>query len=320
VLIQKTGPHIQHATDPARQWARVAPIVKCVDYPELLDEVPPGAITIFRASEMNEPEKDTITPSDFLARIISRLAGRRPDYIESQNEWRSHILGGFLKRLPWETEFVGLAHAAGYKACGINWPWGSYDQAEVQALKAANYCGLDAIGLHEYGPHPFDGWSVLRYRKFHEWAGRDHPPILITEAGLVDATDVAWIPAYDAEIAKDNYIFGAVIFGAGPWPDWITKGYDYDSRISQILPMYIKNPSYTKPSWAYGGAMPLKDQYPQIYAEWDAAGGVENNFRAHLLGIGAMQSSVPDVDVIAGNAKASIEQLANVAKALSPKA
>ena len=56
----------------------------------------------------------------------------------------------------------------------------------------------------------------------------------------------------------------------------------------------------------------LAEQYPTQYQQWVAAGGVANNFRAHLLGIGAIVPTKADVPVLAGQVKAATDQLTNV--------
>ncbi len=63
-------------------------------------------------------------------------------------------------------------------------------------------------------------------------------------------------------------------------------------------------------------AMSLREQYPAAFAEWEKAGGVENNFRAHLLGIGAIKPTKEDVAILTGQVKSATEQLANVVAAL----
>ena len=63
-----------------------------------------------------------------------------------------------------------------------------------------------------------------------------------------------------------------------------------------------------------GGTM-LKDQYPDLYAQWEAAGGVENNLRAHLLGIGVLKATPADLKFLADEADASITQLRAALKA-----
>lgn len=67
-----------------------------------------------------------------------------------------------------------------------------------------------------------------------------------------------------------------------------------------------------------GGQAPmaLRDQYPQAFAEWEAAGGIENNFRAHLIGIGAIQPTKDDLQTLASNAESSIQQLKNAVNKL----
>ncbi len=58
--------------------------------------------------------------------------------------------------------------------------------------------------------------------------------------------------------------------------------------------------------------MTLAEQYPVQYQQWVAAGGVTNNFRAHLLGIGVIAATKADVPVLAGQVKAATDQLTNV--------
>jgi hypothetical protein len=61
-----------------------------------------------------------------------------------------------------------------------------------------------------------------------------------------------------------------------------------------------------------GRQVKLSEQFPNEYAEWVAAGGIENNFRAHLLGIGSLKPTKEDVPILAGQVKAASEQLAAV--------
>ena len=55
----------------------------------------------------------------------------------------------------------------------------------------------------------------------------------------------------------------------------------------------------------------LESQYPAQYAEWVAAGGIDNNFRAQLLGIGALAPTTADLGFLAGQATAARTQLEN---------
>jgi len=60
-----------------------------------------------------------------------------------------------------------------------------------------------------------------------------------------------------------------------------------------------------------GGEMPqtLEEQYPGEYAAWVAAGGIRNNFRAHLLGTGVLQATGEDLTLLAGQSVAAGQQL-----------
>jgi hypothetical protein len=61
-----------------------------------------------------------------------------------------------------------------------------------------------------------------------------------------------------------------------------------------------------------GRQVKLSEQYQAEYQEWVAAGGVENNLRAHLLAIGSLKPTKEDVPILAGQVKAATEQLAAV--------
>ncbi len=59
----------------------------------------------------------------------------------------------------------------------------------------------------------------------------------------------------------------------------------------------------------HGGSMALKDEHPDEFAAWEAAGGVENNFRKHLLGIGVIAATAEDLEFLADEAASGIAQL-----------
>lgn len=63
--------------------------------------------------------------------------------------------------------------------------------------------------------------------------------------------------------------------------------------------------------------MSLKDQFPAQFMEWEAAGGIENNFRKHLLGIKALPATMADIALLAGEMRADVDQLQNVIASLS---
>lgn len=63
---------------------------------------------------------------------------------------------------------------------------------------------------------------------------------------------------------------------------------------------------------------PLDLQFPQIYKEWDQAGGRLNNFRAHLLGIGTLTPVEADITFLLSQANAAIAELQNAQTKLKP--
>jgi hypothetical protein len=60
----------------------------------------------------------------------------------------------------------------------------------------------------------------------------------------------------------------------------------------------------------------LVEQYPAQYSEWVNAGGVENNFRKHLLGIGSIPVTLADCQFLASEAVASTRQTEAAIKAV----
>lgn len=64
--------------------------------------------------------------------------------------------------------------------------------------------------------------------------------------------------------------------------------------------------------------MGLRDQYPNEFKAWEAAGGVDHHFKAHLLGTGTLKPTAADLRMLAGNAKATASQIEAVVNALHP--
>lgn len=62
--------------------------------------------------------------------------------------------------------------------------------------------------------------------------------------------------------------------------------------------------------------MSLANDYPQQYKEWVDAGGIESNFRDHLVGIGMLPPSFAAVLNLAGNMQAKAQEMRNAASAL----
>lgn len=58
-----------------------------------------------------------------------------------------------------------------------------------------------------------------------------------------------------------------------------------------------------------GEKMGLREEYGALYEEWERAGGVEDNFRAHLLGIGALPVDTAGLRFLVERGKAALEQM-----------
>ncbi len=56
----------------------------------------------------------------------------------------------------------------------------------------------------------------------------------------------------------------------------------------------------------------LSEQFPNEYNAWINAGGIENNFRAHLLGIGVLQPTNNDLAFLVEQMQASSNQVRNL--------
>ena len=55
--------------------------------------------------------------------------------------------------------------------------------------------------------------------------------------------------------------------------------------------------------------MSLQTEYPQAYEEWVRAGGIENNLRKHLLGIGILKPTAADLKLLASECESAVKQL-----------
>jgi hypothetical protein len=176
-MLTRLGPHCIKPTAPALQWSAVASIVKALDDPTPLLKARPDAIRVYRRYFANQDLSQS--PLQVAGQIIQGLRGyRHPNlYVETFNETQAPAadLVAFHQRI------VPILHAAGVKVCGPCWSTGAYGQADWDAFRGANWCGLDAIALHAYWANKgFTIWNALRYRQF--WKPGD-PPIIISECG-----------------------------------------------------------------------------------------------------------------------------------------
>jgi len=65
-----------------------------------------------------------------------------------------------------------------------------------------------------------------------------------------------------------------------------------------------------------GVTMSLRDQFPELFSQWEAAGGGDNNFRSHLLAVGALKPTKDDVRFLAEELNSKAQQIINVVNAL----
>ncbi|GEM_PF-6578735 len=69
-------------------------------------------------------------------------------------------------------------------------------------------------------------------------------------------------------------------------------------------------------TWKQEEPMGLPEQYPELYQQWVAAGGIENNLRSHLLALGVLPPTKDDVRLLGEELKVKVNQLANVVNSL----
>lgn len=257
MTLSKIGPHIQQLTNPAKNWAQVAPVIKGCSEVGCIDNAPVGAFTIYRHFW---PDQNAITPEQAALDILQALAGRKPSCVEYKNEWRQFGWENLASHIEETKRFTELMHQNGLKVAGFSFSVGCPEPSDWGAVKEAKYANVDYLAIHEYWGRfnrdtgivgYLDDWAALRHRRIHGWLGREHPNMIITEAGCdnvygwgggwkaqgIDAQTYAnEISAWNKELEKDSYIVGATIFGAGPygWEDFNT-----DSMSDQLLvPLY----------------------------------------------------------------------------------
>jgi hypothetical protein len=195
--------------------------------------------------------------------IIRRLGGyNHPNlFVEFPcNEWKQAD-----DEIPYHLDIleqgVPVLHDAGYRVCACNWSTGNpHLEMEAYIYSRLVKClkATDAIGRHEYyAMKGFTTWNALRYRRVHEILGPGHIPFIIGEFGRDAICDpdpakdeggkdkpgwllqgvsekdyAAELLAYAAEIEKDNYVLGAVIYTFGPWDDF--KWFNAESIVKYM--------------------------------------------------------------------------------------
>lgn len=246
----KTGPHIQYYSDAAREWTKIAPIVKCVDDPAPFYDAPGSSIRIFRA--FFTPGQQTVNVDEdwVVETVLNRLAGyRHPNlYVQVFNE--AMETGGELEvHADILDDVVGQLHRAGVKVAGIGWSMGGYGKTEWDYMRSRNWCGMDAIAINAYTV-PGNNNYALRYREF--WKPED-PDIIITEFntlhgwqadGLTPQQMFNLLKWYDSEISKDKQCLGGVGFTLA------RAGYDWPTfELEPVVPLILADKAVDNPGW-----------------------------------------------------------------------
>jgi hypothetical protein len=195
-------------------------------------------------------------------------------------------------------EFPSLRFAAAALS-----PTGDHREGPLEWLRQAP--ALDCWAIHAYWQSSIEE-ALTWVARFAE--GERH----VTEYNRVGGPDV---PEYVA------FLQGCAALGVHSASYFILSGTDdwqrYWLSSSQLAELARPGGALDTP----GGmtdmpeSMPLAEQFPQQYAEWVAAGGVENNLRKHLLGIGLLAPSAADLRFLADEAGASLKQLQEALRA-----
>lgn len=179
----------------------------------------------------------------------------------------------------------------------------------------------DFLAVHEYGnPTMIGHQDCLRYRRLLGLLAPSlRRPVLVTECGLDDGQRHGWrtlaadaadyadqLVWYAQELASDGT--RAAIFSLGCRTDFSDFEYGDSAAVLGALLANVGTPAPIPPVAGGGQTMGLAEQYPTEYAAWEQAGGGENAFRGHLMGIGAIPADVP---ALMANVESAWRQLAN---------
>jgi hypothetical protein len=237
----KLGPHVTRSTPGGIAWARRAAIVKSIDDVGPLTVAPDNAIRIYRKVFAYQDQESSKSGASIARQIIVALGGYNHPrlYVEVFNEWRQQ-----RSEIEWHADLVQettkTLHAAGYKVAGFSFSTGNPEMDVWIYLQGRNFCGVDALSIHEYwAAKDFSTWNALRYRRVHDWLGGQHPPFVVTECGRDAIRDeggegkpgwklqgisadeyAAELRNYAAELERDNYMLGGVVYTFGPWDDF----------------------------------------------------------------------------------------------------
>ena len=100
-------------------------------------------------------------------------------------------------------------------------------------LDAGGAWSYHAYSIQYTADEGIESWYSLRYRRFYDFLGRQHPdllllPMILTEGGAGQdgwrpggaARFENWLTWFDAEISQDGYILGVTLFEIGDSQGW----------------------------------------------------------------------------------------------------
>lgn len=238
----KLAAHVINETPEAMGWA-----VQCVFWKRLNGSAP---ITRYY---WDEAEQSSRIASMAVEQTFRDIMSLNPiNYVEVFNETHQRQGSGLEQHADFMEAIVPLFHNVNLKVAGFSFSTGNPGDKEFHEpddfiyLASRNFCGCDAIAMHDYWGAPatqtavFDNAYALRYRLLHQSAPV-HPPFFITECGrdAVEGGASGWVPsgltaeqyieellAYNLELMKDKYVWAANVFTGGPTDDW--KGFSTD--------------------------------------------------------------------------------------------
>ncbi|HEV3203127.1 MAG TPA: hypothetical protein VGY77_02030 [Gemmataceae bacterium] len=176
------------------------------------------------------------------------------DYLEGPNEGDSTPTWGSVESALWFGRFwavlAPLMQDNGFRPCvgsiPVGNPPGTVQEMEdqLEAFTPALYAALDGGGAWSYHAYSdeyttdenTESWYSLRYRRFYDFLGRQHPeltslPLILTEGGAGrDGWRSGgaerfenWLTWFDGEISQDDYVLGVTLFEIGDprgWPSF----------------------------------------------------------------------------------------------------
>ena len=326
--MSKIGPHIPQLLAEGRDWSACAPIVKAIDTIEPFQVAREDAIRVFRhywSEQPFIPDMET-----YMARLLAALQGYNHPNLYVEVGWNEASM------LPMSFKaIVDRMHSLGYKVCGYQHSnaEGNNDIWGFQHHRINHWFGLDAISLHAYwdkgGPNnPAWEWHALAYRMCG-WQPGD-PPIIITECNMetIDGTttddlrrlvrsdlNISYIQAFDAEIQKDNYVLGAVIYTVNAWPP--TPG-SHDATPYDVAPIIPRLIALTEVKEEQPMPEPTDKENWLIEYRQNHGGKLpdEWEYHKHQLGILRVATTKEDLLIVISDAQGAVQQALNMCNAV----